>query len=66
MQTLTAQLKELKKRKKLEGRPISQHLRQVARDRFQDTLQQRKEQAEEKQKLRAADIEEKRTIHAAK
>ena len=66
MQSLTKQLKELKKRQKLEGHPISKHLRQVAQDRFQDVLQQRKEQPEEKKKLRAADVEERRTIHAAK
>ena len=66
MQTLTQQLKELKKRKNLEGRPISKHLREVAHDRFQDVLKQRKEQEEYKQKVKAADAEEKRKLHDAK
>ena len=66
MQSLTKQLKELKKRQKLEGHPISKHLRQVAQDRFQDVLKERKEQQEEQQKVKAADAEEKRALHLAK
>ena len=66
MQSLTKQLKELKKRQKLEGQPISMHLRQVAQDRFQDVLKERKEQQEEQQKVKAADAEEKRALHLAK
>ena len=66
MQSLTRQLKELKKRNKLEGRPISKYLREVAHDRFQDVLKQRKEQEEYKQKVKAADAEEKRKLHNAK
>ena len=46
MQSLTKQLKELKKRQKLEGQPISKHLRQVAQDRYEDVLKERKEQQE--------------------
>ena len=52
MQSLTKQLKELKKRQKLEGQPISMHLRQVAHDRFEDVLKERKEQQEEQQKVK--------------
>ena len=66
MQSLTKQLKELKKRQKLEGHPISKHLRQVAQDRFQDVLKERKEQQEEQQKIKAADAEDKRALHLAK
>ena len=66
MQSLTKQLKDLKKRQKLEGQPISMHLRQVAQDRFQDVLKERKEQQEEQQKIKAADAEEKRALHLAK
>ena len=66
MQSLTKQLKDLKKRQKLEGQPISMHLRQVAQDRFQDVLKERKEQQEEQQKVKAADAEEKRALHLAK
>ena len=66
MQSLTKQLKELKKRQKLEGHPISKHLRQVAQDRFQDVLKERKEQQEHQQKVTAADAEEKRALHLAK
>ena len=42
------------------------HLRQVAQDRFQDVLKERKEQQEEQQKVKAADTEEKRALHLAK
>ena len=66
MQSLTKQLKELKKRQKLEGHPISKHLRQVAQDRFEDVLKERKEQQEHQQKVKAADAEEKRALHLAK
>ena len=66
MQSLTKQLKELKKRQKLEGQPISKHLRQVAQDRFEDVLKERKEQQEHQQKVKAADAEEKRALHLAK
>ena len=66
MQSLTKQLKELKKRQKLEGQPISKHLRQVAQDRFQDVLKERREQQEDQQKVKAADAEEKRALHLAK
>ena len=66
MQSLTRQLKDLKKRNKLEGHPISKYLREVAHDRFQDVLKRRKEQEEYKQKVKAADAEEKRKLHDAK
>ena len=66
MQSLTKQLKELQKRQKLEGHPISKHLRQVAQDRFQDVLKERKEQQEHQRKVKAADAEEKRALHLAK
>ena len=46
MQSLTKHLKVLKKRQKLEGQPICKHLRQVAQDRFEDVLKERKEQQE--------------------
>ncbi len=66
MKSLTLQLKELKKKNKLGGRPISQHLRQLAQDRFQDVLDKRKEQTEHKRKVQAADAAEKRKLHEAK
>ena len=66
MKSLTLQLKELKKKNKLGGRPIAQHLRQLAQDRFQDVLDKRKEQTEHKRKVQAADAEEKRKLHEAK
>ena len=66
MQSLTKQLKDLKKRQKLEGQPISMHLRQVAQDRFEDVLKERKEQQEHQQKVKAASAEEKRKLHDAK
>ena len=66
MQSLNRQLQELKKRNKLEGRPISQHLRHLAKARFEDVVKERQEQQEHQQKLRAADAEDKRKLHEAK
>ena len=66
MESLTHQLKALKKKEQLEGRPISQHLRHLAKNRFDDIVKEREAQNELQRKAKAADAEQKAKLHEAK